>query len=260
MNVKLHTPKTLKAGSGLSSAKQFFLSIVATSISIALTFGTAAFLDHQKKESSKKEMVMMIINDFDQSIELLQRADTALRKASALEQELAVHPELYGSRSSGVIDVTSFILSELDFSETAEKIFTTSIETFNTIGDVNFINEVSSFYIIRRKYKDLVQQWIKDDIEGKAIFSSVQSLFNVNFPEYVFLNWSFLQEMKDTRDRCVSMMDVSEKDLEEFSRQHTAKQINPERKALMQKMQDEMIKGQMLIMEAQQKLNDRANP
>lgn len=56
MNVKLHTPKTLKAGSGLSSAKQFLLSIVATSISIALTFGTAAFLDHKKKESAKKEM------------------------------------------------------------------------------------------------------------------------------------------------------------------------------------------------------------
>ena len=28
----------------------------------------------------------------------------------------------------------------------------------------------------------------------------------------------------------------------------------------VQKMQDEMIQGQMLIMEAQQKLNDRANP
>lgn len=44
MNVKLHTPKSLKMGSGMATIKQLMLSIVATSISIALTFGTAAIL------------------------------------------------------------------------------------------------------------------------------------------------------------------------------------------------------------------------
>ncbi|MBQ1485392.1 MAG: hypothetical protein IIZ44_02920 [Muribaculaceae bacterium] len=253
MNVKLHTPKSLKAGSGLSSAKQFFLSIVATSISIALTFGTAAFLDHQKKASDKKEMVMMIINDFDQSIELLQKADTLLHKASARQQELAVHPELFDSQNKDILDVISLMINGLEFPETAEKIFTSNIESFSTIGDVNFINEVSSFYISRHKYKDLVQQWIKDDIEGKAILSSLQSLFNVSFPEYYFLNWSFLQEMKDTRDRCMSMMNVSEKELAEFSQQHMVKHISPEREAYLQKMREEMIQDQMRMMEAQEK-------
>ena len=32
MNIKLHTPKSLKMGSGMASLKQFLLSIVATSI------------------------------------------------------------------------------------------------------------------------------------------------------------------------------------------------------------------------------------
>ena len=31
MNIKLHTPKSLKAGSGMSSLKQFLLSLFATS-------------------------------------------------------------------------------------------------------------------------------------------------------------------------------------------------------------------------------------
>lgn len=43
MNVKLHTPKSLKSGSGMSSLKQLLLSLIATTISIVLTFGTAAF-------------------------------------------------------------------------------------------------------------------------------------------------------------------------------------------------------------------------
>lgn len=49
MNIKLHTPKSLKAGSGMSSLKQFLLSLLATTVSIALTFGTAAIVDNYKK-------------------------------------------------------------------------------------------------------------------------------------------------------------------------------------------------------------------
>ena len=255
MNVKLHTPKTLKSGSGLSSVKQFVLSIIATSISIALTFGTAAFLDHQKKESAKKEMVMMIINDFDQSIKLLEKADTLLHNASSLQQELAVHPEKFDSLGiNGFIDVTSFMLSELEFPETTEKIFTSSIETFNTIGNVNFVNEVSSFYISRHRYQNLIQSKLKEEIEETGILQSINTLFNANFPLYSYSNWAFLQDMKEIRDRCVMMMNVNEEELAEFSQRHTTEHINPERKAQEQKMQEEMIEAMMLINEAQEKL------
>lgn len=78
MNIKLLTPKTLKTGSGMSSAKQFLLSLIATSVSIILTFGTAAIIDHNKKQTAKKEMVMMIISDIDNSIQLVEKVDTAL--------------------------------------------------------------------------------------------------------------------------------------------------------------------------------------
>lgn len=61
MNVKLHTPSTLKSGSGIATAKQFLLSLIATIISIVLTFGTTAIIDYNKKQSAKKEMVMMVI-------------------------------------------------------------------------------------------------------------------------------------------------------------------------------------------------------
>ena len=97
MNVKLHTPKSLKAGSGLSSLKQFVLSLVATTISIVLTFGTAAVIDHKKKEAEKHEMVMTVLYDFDRSIAALEKADTVFREAVRLQQEVALHPEWYDS-------------------------------------------------------------------------------------------------------------------------------------------------------------------
>ena len=69
MNIKLHTPKSLQMGSGMSSLKQFLLSVVATSISIALTFGTAAIIDNKKKQGEKREIVMMVMYDMYTSLE-----------------------------------------------------------------------------------------------------------------------------------------------------------------------------------------------
>ena len=53
MNIKLHTPKSLKAGSGMATLKQFLLSLIATTVSIVLTFGTAAIIDNNKKQKEK---------------------------------------------------------------------------------------------------------------------------------------------------------------------------------------------------------------
>ena len=152
MNVKLHTPKSMKMGSGLSSVKQFFLSLLATTISIVLTFGTAGIIDHHKKVSAKKEMVMMVLNDFDKTIDVVQKADTSLLEVRRLQLELATHPEQFDSLRFNIARGVGFVDEE--FPETIENIFSTSIETFNTIGDVNFVNDVSSFYICRRKYKE----------------------------------------------------------------------------------------------------------
>ena len=49
MNDKPKTQKTPKSDGGSSSMKQFMLSLLATTISIALTFGTAAVIDNHKK-------------------------------------------------------------------------------------------------------------------------------------------------------------------------------------------------------------------
>ena len=44
----------------MSSLKQFLLSLLATIVSIALTFGTAAIIDYNKKQKEKREIVMMV--------------------------------------------------------------------------------------------------------------------------------------------------------------------------------------------------------
>ena len=60
-------------------ARQFLMSLVATTISIILTFGTATLLDSNKKEKAKREMVMMILYDLAGSVEHVQKQDSLIR-------------------------------------------------------------------------------------------------------------------------------------------------------------------------------------
>ena len=144
-----------------------------------------------------------------------------------------------------------------DFPETTEKIFSTSIETFNIINDVNFVNEVSSFYLERGHYKkkmleELGNRWLNNDI-----LQSLDSLLNLSFPEYVYLNKAFLENFRATRDRCMQMMDVSENDLAAFNKKRTQKVRDEKPKGQHDKALDEYMKYDEVLEQAKEKLKNK---
>lgn len=254
MNVKLHTPKTLKTGSGLTSVKQFLLSIVATSISIALTFGTAAVVDYNKKQAAKKEMVMMVISDFDKTIELVENVDSGLLECRRLQHEIAKQPELFDSLRYQFASRMSWIDDE--YSETVENIFSTSIETFRTIGDVNFVNEVSEFYLVRHKFKQLIdefrQQWMEKDV-----MQSFETLLSIDFPEYCLMNQALIESLKSDRDRCMQTANVTDKDLANFKKKQFSKEVNQKEIGKMSetdKMAEEYFEYEDALQQAREKL------
>ena len=255
MNVKLHTPTTLKAGSGMSSFKQFFLSLIATSVSIILTFGTAAIIDHNKKESAKKEMVKMVISDFDKTINILMKTDTAFREISRMQLEVADHPERFDSLRF-IVPITMSRI-DIEYPETTEKIFTSSIETFSTIGNANFVNEVSSFYIYRNHYKNDVMDHLKKELEEKEAIATLKGLLSVNFSEYVYENWAMLKSLKMIRDKCMQMMNVTEQDMQAFSKQQQIdEEIGSEDSDTLQRLYEEWLKAIDVIEQANAKLAD----
>ena len=251
MNIKLHIPKSLKKIAKEASMKHFLLSLVATTVSIILTFGTASFVDNRKKAAAKHEMVMMILHDFNQTIALAEEADTALRKASQLQLQLSQHPERFDSLRFSFMP--ALIIAQKEFFETTEKIFSSSIETFSTIGNVNFVSEVSSFYSTRRKYQQIVLQKLKEDAEERHMVQSLKTLLDVSFPSYVYTNWVFLESMKQTRDVCMKMMGVSEKEMKAFSQKRTQKGNDASYNSREQEMRDTWMKAEEQLEEARKK-------
>ena len=221
--------------------KQFLLTLLATTISIVLTFGTSAIIERRHKEAAKKEMAMMIIYDFDKTIEFMGNADTVFQQASKAQLEIALHPEFFDSLSPVIMPAIT--LATVEFSETTEKIFSSNIETFNTIGNVNFVHEVSFFYNLRHSYQNAVLDVLKDEIRQSQISHFTADFFKINFPQHYYVNKLSLTDMQNIRNRCMRMMKVSEDDLEEFSRQRTKDEDDSEMHIDRLQMLDEMYKA-----------------
>ena len=236
-----------------ATMKQFFLSLIATTISIILTFGTSAIIENRQKEKAKREMVLMIIYDFDKTIEQVQHADSLLQQASKAQQEVALHPECFDSQRPRFISAIS-IITDNRFAETTEKIFSSNIETFNTLGNVNFVHEVSAFYNSRRYYQENVLDEFEKEVVGTGIVESLESLFKVDFPIHYITNKECLVEMQKIRNRCMQMMKISEDELEKFSDQRLTDESNNEVDDDKQQMLEKFFEEEENLRQAIEKL------
>ena len=236
-----------------AALKQFLLSLLATTISIVLTFGTSAIIENREKEKAKKEIVMMIIYDFDQTIELVQKAEAAYHQASDRQQLIALHPEYYDSLRMEFTDAVR--ASQIDFSETTEKIFSSNIETFNTLGNVNFVHEVSSFYSMREHYRKQVLDEVMNTLYLSPFTESIENLFKYDFPDCYYMTKIYLRSMQKSRDLCMKMMKISEEEMKEFSQLRLADEKNSEEETLFdQELIDEMFEAESILSEAKKKL------
>lgn len=238
-----------------SGTKQFLLTLLATTFSIILTFGTSAIIDRRHKEAAKKEMVMMIIYDFDKTIEQVQYADSVFRQAFKAQQDAILHPEHFNSYYSTFM--TSVQLTYTEFSETTEMVFSSNIETFNTLGNVNFIHEVSAFYNLRRFYQENVMDEFKNEVYGSGIAQSLENLIKVSFPDHYINNLNCLINLKKIRNRCVQMMKVSEEELKEFSRLRSVveDEVSEEDERIHEQAVQEFIEAEKVLIEAREKFS-----
>ena len=215
MNIKLHTPKSLKAGSGMSSRRQFLLSLLATTVSIVLTFGTAAIIDHNKKQGEKREIVMMVMYDMYNSLQSVQRADSMLHQSILIQKQIA--------QDTTRFDELRFQLAPLiptaGYTETTEHIFSSSIESINTVGNVLFTENVAKFYQTRHYFKTVVCDSIINDVASHPLVYSLERTLDFSYFDYAYLCSSILSDMQHLFAQCQQMMDVTDEEIEAYCRE-----------------------------------------
>ena len=72
MNVKFKMPKFGRNLTGGSMMKELLLTILGTTISIVLTFGTAHLIEQRQAEQAQRQTAMMLIHDIDANIAIVE--------------------------------------------------------------------------------------------------------------------------------------------------------------------------------------------
>ena len=219
MNVKFRMPRLGKMPNVKRSwIKELLMTFLATTISIVFTFGTALLIEHHQRKNAKRQMAMMIIHDIDDSIKQMEQVDSILRRFS--EIQLKVMEGKY-SRSIDFANIELMMCnpSKVDFPETAEKIFTSNIDTWSTIGKTDFIDNVTQCYINRHHYQLRIIDEFNQQLKPGGSLSGLlplDSLLSINSDAYVASSGIIIQQMKEANRLNMMIMGISDKDMEKF--------------------------------------------
>ena len=200
-----------------SSWKQFLLSLLATTVSIALTFGTTALIDHNKKQKEKRQIVMMVMYDMYSSLTSVEKADSSIRQSMEIQLQLAEDP----TRFETLRYQMALSMPRVDFTETTERIFSSSIETINTVGNVLFTENVATFYQMRQMYKTTVSDPVYNTVGQNVSFSSVDGILGFDYSEYALTSYSILNDMRHLYAQCRQMMRVSDDEMENYRKERS---------------------------------------
>jgi hypothetical protein len=181
-------------------------------VSIALTFGTAAVIDYNKKQKEKREIVMMVMYDMYNSLKSVEEADYNIRNFLAIQLSIAEDT----TRFDSIKNQLAFAIPRLDYTETTERIFSSNIETISTVGNVLFTESVAGFYLNRRLYKSEVCDSIHNEIRKAVPLISIGNVLSIDYYFYGLASCCYLGDMRLQFAVCKQIMDVTDEEIEAY--------------------------------------------
>lgn len=190
---------------------KFLMTLAATTVSIILTFGTTAIIDRKKQNAEKREMVLMVMYDMRESMKVLEQCDSDIKAFFDAQVEVLAHPKTYGTKYAEL----AVHIPVMEYTTTTETIFRSNAETIQTIGNILFVETVSSFYDLRKRYKtDVADSFSNRALKAVEDYASLRDFDTDIFP---FYSEAILRSMKGDLEQCKLMMKVTDKDLDVFS-------------------------------------------
>ena len=147
-------------------AKQLLITILATVISILLTFGVSHLITKSREAEERRQVSMMVIHDIDQTINTIR--EILKTEESGWEQARYVldHKDNIGSISRDTLIsfinylIPNILNPDLRFDRSNESIFNSSQDSWNTLDDMTFIKNVQKCYDLRSMLIDQMTEWV----------------------------------------------------------------------------------------------------
>ena len=236
----------------MASIKQFLLSLLATTVSIALTFGTAAIIDYNKKQSEKREIVMMVMYDMYNSLKSTEEADSMIRQSMDIQRQIAEDTTQFNKLRHQMALLMP--MGGYGYTETTEHIFSSSIETINTVGNVLFTENVAEFYQMRQLYKTTICDSIYNEVFQNTPFATIKGTIDFGYLGYALMSNNILNNMKCLFIQCKEMMDVTDEEIEAYRKEREKLDESMSEENGVNSTKNEVLQLQKRIDEAKEKL------
>ena len=197
--------------------KRFMLTLGATTVSIALTFGTAAIIDYNKEQNEKREIVMMVMYDMYNSVLSVEKANSNIHQAMALQRQVAEDTSLFDEKKFQL----TFLFPVINYTETTERIFSSNIETINTVGNVLFTENVADFYQCRQFYKKEISDSVLNRLRKDSPSTSLKDFLTFSFLTDAMYSNQLTKEMRHLFEQCQQLMNVTDEDIEAYKEKRT---------------------------------------
>lgn len=246
MNVKFKMPKFGRKLTGSGMVKELLLTTLATTISIVLTFGTAALLEHKQQEKNRRQITLMVISDIYDFARVMERADTALLipwKESLLEMKAMPRDSIIMLDDEEVLQNYWNALGQgamLPRDHTAQDLFSSDISIWRDVDNYNFVKFVGKCYYLIEATNNNFDTEIRRKTDNYNLFlkgvdqipDSLQLVTFIEMPEVK----SFIEEytqnfipyfeetIKDLDyavEHCCEMMGISQDELKEFMKKNS---------------------------------------
>ena len=254
MNAKFKMPKFGRNLTGKGWLKEVLLTFLGTTISIVLTFGTAQYLEDRQAKQARRIMAMTIINDIDQSLDVVKKRKDAEEKGHEAACYVIENKDRLESIGEDTLQTfINYVCSasfnpDMEFKTMNENIFNSSQDTWRTLNDRKFLNNVQEFYNARDVLEQQCKDWIcfkkpitKEEeydmymggqLENKANLCRwlLQNKRLKNYMDLVsermvaYLN--FLRLTTNLNEENKFLMNITEQEMEEFVNQ-TYMEIHP---------------------------------
>ena len=165
--IRVRMPRSARTWAYGSTWKELLLTIIGTTISIILTFGTAAYLDRCERVDDRKMsalMVMSNIESFSRNVDLMAqdiaRCDSIGTWLLSLPQDRLnrISPE----EASDIINEVIGSINFLSHDKTAESIFSNNIETWKNMDNFQFIDNVGKCFAKMNADENNWNEWVTE--------------------------------------------------------------------------------------------------
>lgn len=258
MNIKFRMPKFGRDLKLSGMTKELVMSTLATTISIILTFGTAHWVEKRAAEQSRKLLAMTAIHDIDESINVLKVLKYNEERGYGITRLLMEKVD----HLEEVSDDTLFIFfnyvsnsswnTNEEFQKSNENIFNSSQDSWSTLDDRTFINNIQTFYHSRAMLDRVRKEWMyfKKPVNDEELYQLTmasegtssreeflpicrQLLGSPRVKHYVETSYQrmgifqqYLSQYIDLNEVNKFLMNITDEDMEEFVNA-TIKKVRP---------------------------------